>query len=173
MEGKWYIASYNFCFWDDNVVDDDDWPGPTRYKASLPCQQSCQICEGREVTILTGVVRSLHRNYWIMGGHNTNWSGSSCLFIETMATSKRTKGAIDSPNLVIRCDRLNCFCQLPTQLNKFDQYSYQTLFRLVCSDFDILSVPIYLYNVLPVVWHRVREVHQVVQVHWVVQSLGN
>ena len=33
-----------------------------------------QICKGREVTILTGVVRSLHRNTWVMGGHNTNWS---------------------------------------------------------------------------------------------------
>ena len=30
--------------------------------------------KGREVTILTGVVRSLHRNTWVMGGHNTNWS---------------------------------------------------------------------------------------------------
>ena len=86
---------------------------------------------------------------------------------------KRTTGAIDSPNLVIRCNRLNGFCQLPTQLNKFNQYSNQTLFRLICSYFDILSVPTYLYNVLPVVGHRVWEVHQVVQVHWVVQSLGN
>ena len=78
-----YYYTYTFFAFDDNNVDDDDgWPGPRRYKASLPCQQSCQICEGREVTILTGVVRSLHRNYWILGGHNTNWSGWSGHFME-------------------------------------------------------------------------------------------
>ena len=31
---------------DDNEYDDDCGPGPRRYRASLPCQQSCQIWDG-------------------------------------------------------------------------------------------------------------------------------